>query len=177
MLTAALSSILWKRERASTIRNNSSLTLWSGMLASLLTFPLVQEYPAAKSHNGIGSDVSWQVIWHRQRWGTSGLVAVLRHSSAKTDPRVEDKSSAGPGKARCLTFICVEACLGSSQTWVPTQRELLWQRASNVVTSLVFCSREKWYEEFYLPVNGGGSKYSESLLCVIIMVLVLKTNH
>lgn len=164
----------------------SSLMLQSGMPASLLTFPLVQEYPVAKSHNGVGSDASWQVMWHRQRWGTSGLVAVLRHSSAKTNPRVENKSFSGPGKARCLTFICVEACLGSSQTWVPTQRELLRQRASNVVwrerpnhpTPLpVFCSREKWYREFYLPVNDGGSKYSENLLCVIIMVQVLKTNH
>lgn len=158
-----------EEEKSQHYQKYCSLTLLSGMPASLLTFSLVQQYPVVKSHNGVGSDASWQVMWHRQRWGTNGLVAVLRHRSAKTDPRVEDKSSAGLGKARCPTSVCVEACLGSSQTWVPTQRELLRQKVSNVVTPLVFCSREKWYWEW--------SKYSKNLICIIIIALVLKTNN
>lgn len=128
---------------------------------------LAQECPVANSA------VVWAVTLRVQPCGTGGGVAQGREELPSWDSAdnfsrfgtnwSESKASLLQAleKPVAWPYSVLIFVLGSSQAWVPKPRELLRQRASSVVTPLVFCSRYSWKVRWwtgsiYLPMNDGG---------------------
>lgn len=151
------------------------------MPSLLLIFPGAG-MPCGQANSGVGNEAPQQVMWNRQRWGPRGLDTVLETqqsfsgfsknwSQSKGQVFLEDRKSQMPGPNLSWGLSWRALNLGP-------QAKGASQRVSDVFCDL--CSlpgRGSTYpqmeEEAGWEWEKMYCKYSENLLCILILALVL----